>query len=53
MKTVSGILLNGGRSTRMGCDKAALDFDGVSFLQHQINKLRRIGIQDIVIAGGQ
>ncbi len=53
MKTVSGILLNGGKSTRMGRDKAALDYDGVSFLQHQINKLRRIGIQDIVIAGGQ
>lgn len=52
MKRGSAILLAGGRSSRMGKDKAALDFHGVSFLQHQVDKLRSAGIEDIVIAGG-
>ena len=50
-KHCSAIVLAGGYSSRMGRNKAELDFHGVSFLQHQVNKLRTIGIADIVIAG--
>ena len=49
----SAILLAGGQSTRMGRDKAALDFHGESLLRHQAEKLRRLGIEDLVIAGGK
>ena len=48
----SAILLAGGQSTRMGRDKAALDYHGESLLRHQTEKLRRLGIEDLVIAGG-
>lgn len=51
MKEISGIVLAGGFSSRMCREKADLDFHGVSFLQHQVNKLRSLGIEDIVIAG--
>lgn len=50
-KPASAVLLAGGFSSRMGRCKAGLDFHGVSFLQHQINKLRSLGIEDIVVAG--
>ena len=50
-KQISAILLAGGYSSRMGRNKAELDFHGVSFLQHQVNKLRAAGIADIVVAG--
>lgn len=50
-KRCSAILLSGGRSSRMGKNKAELDFHGVSFLQHQADKLRAAGIEDIVVAG--
>lgn len=48
---ISAVLLAGGFSSRMGCEKAELDFHGVNLIQHQVNKLRDIGIEDIVIAG--
>ena len=51
MRRSSAVILAGGYSSRMGQNKAELDFHGVSFLQHQVNKLRAIGIEDIVIAG--
>ena len=51
MEQCSAIILAGGYSSRMGRNKAELDFHGVSFLQHQVNKLRTIGIEDLVIAG--
>ena len=51
MTHCSAIILAGGHSSRMGQNKAALDFHGVSFLQHQVNKLRALGIEDIVVAG--
>ena len=49
----SAVLLASGQSTRMGRDKAALDFHGESLLRHQAEKLRRLGIEDLVIAGGK
>ena len=51
MRPVSAIILAGGRSLRMKRDKAALTYHGVSFIQHQVNKLKAVGIDDIVISG--
>ncbi len=35
-----GVVLAGGLSSRMGCDKAMLSIDGHSLLQHQVDLLR-------------
>lgn len=50
-KRISAMILAGGYSSRMGQNKAELPFHGVSLLQHQVNKLRSLGIEDILIAG--
>lgn len=47
----TGILLAGGYSSRMGRSKAELPFGGVTMIEHQVRKLRMLGIGDIVIAG--
>ncbi len=36
---VIGIILAGGRSSRMGCNKGLLDLKGKTWLEHQIDKL--------------
>lgn len=51
MNRGSAILLAGGRSSRMGRDKAALPFQGVTLLEWQIQKLRSVGIEDIMLSG--
>ena len=51
MNDVSGVILAGGLSSRMGKNKAELKFHGVTLLEHQISKLRSLGIEDIVISG--
>ena len=48
---VSAVVLAGGYASRMGRDKAELDFHGRSFVQHQAEKLRALGIEDILLAG--
>ena len=48
---VSAIILSGGKSSRMGEDKCDLKYNGMSLLNWQINKLKSIGIKDIVAAG--
>ena len=52
MRELSAILLAGGKSSRMGTDKAALTFRGVTFLEWQVQKLQGLGIDDIMISGG-
>lgn len=52
MKQLSGIILAGGQSTRMGRDKGGLDYHGRSFLAHTVEKLKAVGIEDIVVSGG-
>jgi len=47
----SGILLAGGKSARMGEEKATLAIDGQTFLSCQVGKIRTLGIGDIVISG--
>lgn len=48
---VSGIILAGGCSSRMGRDKSRLLLGDETILQRQIRKLRAIGITDILISG--
>ncbi|MBO5556395.1 MAG: molybdenum cofactor guanylyltransferase [Oscillospiraceae bacterium] len=47
----SAIILAGGFSSRMGRNKAELVFHGKPLLQHQVDTVRRLGIDDIVVAG--
>ena len=48
---VSAAVLAGGKSSRMGRDKAALPFAGGTLLSHQTAKLRALGIGDILVSG--
>ena len=45
------LLLAGGKSSRMGEDKAELLMDGESFLSCQIKKADRLGIREVYISG--
>ena len=51
LKAISAIILAGGYSARMGTNKAELLLQGKSFLARQVEKMRTIGIRDIVISG--
>lgn len=51
MNRVSAILLAGGKSSRMGRDKAALPFQGMTLLEWQVQKLRSLGMEDIMLSG--
>lgn len=51
MNNVSGIILSGGKSSRMGQDKCELVFDGKRFLDIQIDKMKNVGIEDIIVSG--
>lgn len=51
MNRVSAILLAGGKSSRMGRDKAALPFQGLTLLDWQIQRLRSLGVEDIMLSG--
>lgn len=44
------IILAGGKSSRMGEDKALLKINGVSFLQIIVERARRFGFEDITIS---
>lgn len=48
---MSMVVLAGGRSSRMGTDKAELRLGDKTFLQHQISKGEALGIKDIVVSG--
>ena len=47
----SGILLAGGASSRMGRDKTALQWNNVTLLEWQAEKLRRAGADEILLCG--
>lgn len=51
MQTISMIILAGGRSSRMGTDKADLVYQGKTFLEIQLAKAAALQIQDVVISG--
>ena len=48
---VTGIILAGGKSSRMGSCKAELILNGVTMIAHQAAKLRSLGIDDIIVSG--
>ena len=48
---ISAIVLAGGYSSRMGCEKAELLFNGKSLVRHQVDLLLGIGIQDVLLSG--
>lgn len=50
-KNISAIVLSGGRSSRMGTDKCELEYEGQTLINHQIGKMKKIGIEDIIASG--
>ncbi len=48
---ISAMILAGGKSSRMGKDKASLPFRGMSLLEWQVQKLSGLGIKDIMLSG--
>ncbi len=48
---IAGVVLAGGKSSRMGHDKAALLFHGKSLLDHMIALLQQAGCTDIYVSG--
>lgn len=53
MVKVSGVILAGGKSRRLGQDKAHLVFRGRSILHHQVELLRILGVREIIVAAGR
>ena len=51
IKSFSAVILAGGLSSRMGRDKAELEYKGESFILHQVGLARSLGIDDIIISG--
>ena len=49
--TFSAVILAGGKSLRMGCDKAFLEIGGQTLLARQIQLVREIGAEEIFISG--
>lgn len=50
-ETLSGIILAGGLSSRMGTCKARLPWEGTDLVRHQVRKLQALGITDILLSG--
>ena len=51
LDAVSAIILAGGKSARMGTDKAELTVNGMTLIEHQTRKLLSLGIDDIILSG--
>lgn len=48
---IAGVVLAGGRSSRMGQDKALLDYNGKPLIDHIIGVLEQAGLSDIYVSG--
>src|ERR1039458_8545762 len=50
---ISGYVLAGGRSSRMGRDKALIELAGKPLIEHAVTKLRRVCTEVYVMAGAE
>ena len=50
-KKIAGVVLAGGKSSRMGQNKALLDYNGQPLLVHMIEILKQAGLEDIYVSG--
>jgi molybdopterin-guanine dinucleotide biosynthesis protein A len=50
-KDVAGFILAGGRSSRMGRDKALLEIDGATMIERAIDLVRSVDIEPVVVGG--
>ncbi len=48
---IAGVVLAGGRSSRMGENKALLDFHGKPLVDHMIDLLHQSGVSDVYVSG--
>lgn len=48
---IAGVVLAGGRSSRMGRNKAFLEFKGQPLVGHMMNILRSAGLKDVFVSG--
>ena len=51
IEETSAIILAGGRSARMGMDKAKLRVGGKTLLELMVEKVRRLGVCEVVVSG--
>lgn len=51
--TFGGLILAGGRSSRMGRDKTSLPYRGMTLLQHMREILTRSGAAPVLVGGGR
>ncbi|MFK8013438.1 MAG: molybdenum cofactor guanylyltransferase [Marinicellaceae bacterium] len=49
--SVAAVILAGGKSRRMGCDKSQLTIAGNNLIEHSKNILKRSGIDEIFMSG--
>ncbi|MFD0988910.1 molybdenum cofactor guanylyltransferase [Mariniflexile jejuense] len=49
-KNITGIILSGGKSSRMGTDKGFLLFENKPFIQHSINALKPLVSEIIIVS---
>ena len=50
-RDIAGVILAGGRSSRMRQNKALLDYNGQTLLDHMIALLQQSGLKDIYVSG--
>ncbi|HFC30065.1 MAG TPA: molybdenum cofactor guanylyltransferase [Oceanospirillales bacterium] len=53
MNKIAGVVLAGGKSSRMGSDKSALTLNGIGLLEHMQSLLESAKINDVFVSGKQ